>query len=147
MGQPRPLFHLFCLFKQTFQFLQQKCVKKWHDQQVTAPRFEPTTFGTWVSSHNHETRAFLTLSVSLNLNFRFICLEDLTPRMSFWHIKRRSEQRRYWPIDIELTSCLFCLSWLVQRSQLNKFFHIFFSLTYKKVDIICCFILDPLWTE
>ena len=28
MGQPRPLFHLFCLFKQTFQFLQQKCVKK-----------------------------------------------------------------------------------------------------------------------
>ena len=28
MGNPRPLFHFFCLFKQTLQFLQQINVKK-----------------------------------------------------------------------------------------------------------------------
>ena len=34
MGQPRPLFRFFGLFKQTIQFLQQINVKKCHVQPV-----------------------------------------------------------------------------------------------------------------
>ena len=55
MGHPRPLFVYFHLFKQTLQFLQQTYVKKCYDHMV--PGFEPTTFGTRVSSNNHQTRA------------------------------------------------------------------------------------------
>ena len=44
-------------FKQTLQFLQQIYVKIFMTIQYTAPGFQPTTFGTQVSSHNHKTRA------------------------------------------------------------------------------------------
>ena len=50
MGLPRPLFRVF---KQTFQFMQQKYVKNLMTIQYTAVRFEPTAFRTWVSSHYH----------------------------------------------------------------------------------------------
>ena len=57
MGQPRPLLSFILgLFKQTsLQFLQQIYVKI--SIQYTVPGFEPTTFGTRVSSHNQWTRA------------------------------------------------------------------------------------------
>ena len=44
---------IYGLFKQTIQFLQQVNVKNVMPIQYTAPGFEPTTFGTWVSSHDH----------------------------------------------------------------------------------------------
>ena len=45
---------IFGLFKQTLlQFLQQINVKNVMSIQYPAPGFEPTTFGTWVFSHNH----------------------------------------------------------------------------------------------
>ena len=38
------LFHLFSVF---FKYMWKMSI------QYTAPGFEPTTFGTWVSFHNH----------------------------------------------------------------------------------------------
>ena len=49
-------FVYFHLFKQTLQFLQHICVKNVMSIKIMAPGFEPTTFGTQVSSHNHQTR-------------------------------------------------------------------------------------------
>ena len=52
MGQPRPLFHLFSSFHTFITiFTTNKCEKM--SIQYTMLRFELTTFGTWVSSHNH----------------------------------------------------------------------------------------------
>ena len=53
MGQPRPLFNLFSVFSNK----QQINVKNVMSIQYTAAGFEPTTFRTWVSSHNHLIRA------------------------------------------------------------------------------------------
>ena len=53
MGQSLSLFHLFCLFKQTLHFLQQIYVENVMSIQYTALAFQPRTFGTRVSSHNH----------------------------------------------------------------------------------------------
>ena len=56
MGYPRPLYHLFLVFfKQTIQFIQQINVKNVMYIRYPAPGLEPTTFRTWVSSHNHLT--------------------------------------------------------------------------------------------
>ena len=52
-ANPASFSFIFGLFKQTsLQFLQQIYVKKM-SIQYTVSRIEPTTFGTWVSSHNH----------------------------------------------------------------------------------------------
>ena len=51
MGHPRPLFRLFPSY-QTLQFLQQINVKNVMSIQYMVLGFEPTTFGTQVSSHN-----------------------------------------------------------------------------------------------
>ena len=49
---PASFLFIFGLFKQTLlQFLQQICEKM--SIQYTVPGFEPTTFRSWVSSHNH----------------------------------------------------------------------------------------------
>ena len=49
-------FVYFRLFKQTsLQLLQQINVKM--STRYTVLGFKPTTFGTWVSSHNHKTRS------------------------------------------------------------------------------------------
>ena len=51
-GQPRPLFHLFSSFQTHISiFAANKCEKM--SIQYTVPGFKLTTFGTWVSSHNH----------------------------------------------------------------------------------------------
>ena len=52
MSHPRPLFDLFSSF-QKFQLLQQINVKNVVTIQFAALGFEPTTFGTRVSSYNH----------------------------------------------------------------------------------------------
>ena len=59
MGRPQPLFRLFSVFsnKHQIQFLQQINVEKCNSIQYSAPAFEPTTFRTWVITHNHLTRA------------------------------------------------------------------------------------------
>ena len=44
---------IFGLFKQTIQVLQQFGVKNVMSIQYMVLGFEPTTFGTCVSSHNH----------------------------------------------------------------------------------------------
>ena len=69
MGQPRPFLFIFGLFKQTIQFLQQINVKNVMSIQYPALGFEPMTFGTWVSSHNHENRAPTLQSLLLALSF------------------------------------------------------------------------------
>ena len=52
MNQPRPLFNLFSSFQPHItNFTTNKCEKM--SIQYTVPEFELTTFGTWVSSHNH----------------------------------------------------------------------------------------------
>ena len=53
MGQPRPLFRLFLVFsnKHHYNFTTNICEKM--SIQYTGPGFEPTTFGTRVSSHYH----------------------------------------------------------------------------------------------
>ena len=55
MGQSRPLFRLFSVFfkQKLLQFLQQINVKNVMSIQYTAPGSEPTTLGSWASSHNH----------------------------------------------------------------------------------------------
>ena len=51
---PASFSFIFSLFKQTLlQFLQQINVKNVMSIQYTAPGFEPTTFGSWASSHYH----------------------------------------------------------------------------------------------
>ena len=57
MGHPRPLFRLFSVFfKQTSIQFYNKLMPKM-SIQYTALGFEPTTLRSWVSSHNHQTRA------------------------------------------------------------------------------------------
>ena len=55
MGHHRPLFHLFRLFKQTLQFYNLKMWKVSIQYMVLG--FEPMAFRTWLTSHNHKTRA------------------------------------------------------------------------------------------
>ena len=51
MGQPRPLFHLFLVFiNKQYNFYYKSMWKNVMSIQYTAPGFEPTSFGTWVSS-------------------------------------------------------------------------------------------------
>ena len=51
IGHPRTLFSFFRLFQTNItNFTTNKCEKM--SIQYMAPRFKPTTFGTWVSSHN-----------------------------------------------------------------------------------------------
>ena len=50
-ANPGLFFIYFWSFQKTIQFLQQMYIKI--SIQYTVPRFEPTTFGTWVSSLNH----------------------------------------------------------------------------------------------
>ena len=58
MGQPRPLFRLFSVFSnKQYNFYNKSVWIKVMSIQYPAPGFEPMTFGTWVSSHNHQTRA------------------------------------------------------------------------------------------
>ena len=52
MGQPRPLFIYFRLFKHTLQILQQIGMWKMCIQYMVTG-FELKTFGTLVSSDNH----------------------------------------------------------------------------------------------
>ena len=56
MGQPWPLFHLFSVFSNKQYNFYNKSMWKMSIQYMV-PGFEPTTFGTCVSSHNHYTRA------------------------------------------------------------------------------------------
>ena len=54
MDQPRPLFRLFLFFSNKYYNFYNKYVwKNIESIQYPVPGFEPTTFGTWVSSHNH----------------------------------------------------------------------------------------------
>ena len=55
MGNRRPLFVYFRIFKQALQFLKQIYVKNVHPDTMLG--FKPTAFRTWVSSYNHWTRA------------------------------------------------------------------------------------------
>ena len=48
---PASFSFIFGLFKQTLQFYNNNMWKM--SIQYTVPGFEPTTFGTWVYSHNH----------------------------------------------------------------------------------------------
>ena len=51
---PASFSFIFSLFQQTIQFLQQINVKNVQVSiQYMAPGFEPTTFKTWVVTHNH----------------------------------------------------------------------------------------------
>ena len=51
---PASFSFIFALFKQTLRFLQQMNVKNVQMSiQYTAPGSEPTTFWTWVVTHNH----------------------------------------------------------------------------------------------
>ena len=52
-GPTRPLFRLFLVFsnKHHYNFYNKYMWKM--SIQYTVPGFKPTTFGTWVSSHNH----------------------------------------------------------------------------------------------
>ena len=54
-NEPTPAsFRFFGLSKQaSIQFVQQINVKKCQSIQYLAPGFEPTTFRTWVNTHNH----------------------------------------------------------------------------------------------
>ena len=52
MGQPWPLFRLFSVFSnKQYNFYNNNLWKMSIQYMVLG--FEPTTFGTWVSSHNH----------------------------------------------------------------------------------------------
>ena len=54
MGHPRPLFHLFSSFQTNIAILLQHIyVKNVMSIQYMVPGFEPMTFGTRISSHNH----------------------------------------------------------------------------------------------
>ena len=54
MDQRRPLFHLFSVFSnKQHNFYNKSMWTNVMSIQYTAPGFEPTTFGTSVSSHNH----------------------------------------------------------------------------------------------
>ena len=55
MGQHRPLYHLFSVFLISVQLKQRK-MSNWSFYYL-ARGFEPMTSWTWVSSHNHWTRA------------------------------------------------------------------------------------------
>ena len=112
MGHSRPLFHLFSVFSNK-QILQQINVKK--SIQYTVLGFEPTTFGTWVSSRNHYTRAPALFFTSLAENkrqtgglknvgnerwssvafdkFRFKIWKQFDVQKSFLFLKNRS---RWW---------------------------------------------------
>ena len=68
MGQPGLFCHLFLVFsnKHHYNFYNNYMWKM--SIQYIVPGFKPTTFGTWVSSHNHFTRAPRFL-----LRLYFIC--------------------------------------------------------------------------
>ena len=65
---PSPAYFsfIFSLFKQTIQFVKQINAKM--SIQYMAPGFLPTTFWSWVVTHNHSTRA-PTLKYLSNLDF------------------------------------------------------------------------------
>ena len=65
MGQSS-LFHLFSVFLNKHYNFYNKYMWKM-SIQYTVPGFEPTTFRTWVSSHNHWTRALLWFLQKSNL--------------------------------------------------------------------------------
>ena len=79
-ANPSLFFIYFRPFKHTpVQYLQQINAKNVMSIQYTVPEFELTTFGTRVSSHNHQTKApaliflvestmFLTWLISLRMN-------------------------------------------------------------------------------
>ena len=52
MGKSRPLFVYFWSFQTNISIFTTNICEKM-SIQYTVPGFEPTTFGTWVSSHNH----------------------------------------------------------------------------------------------
>ena len=52
MGQPRPFFVYFRSFQTKITNFYYKYMWKMSVQYMV-PGFEPTTFGTWLSSHNH----------------------------------------------------------------------------------------------
>ena len=57
LGQPRPLFRLFSVFSnKQYKFYNKSMWKNVMSIQYPAPGFEPTTFGTWVSSPPITTR-------------------------------------------------------------------------------------------
>ena len=56
------LSFIFRLFKQTLQFMWKMSI------QYLVPGFEPMTFLTWVSSHNHYTRAPAVTKTRLRLS-------------------------------------------------------------------------------
>ena len=66
MGQPRPLFRSFSVFSnKQYNFYNKSMWKNVMSIQYPAPGFELTTFGMWVSSHNHQTRAPALFQLSL----------------------------------------------------------------------------------
>ena len=56
MGHPRPPFRLFSSFQTNITIHTINKWENWESIQNTVLGFKQTTFGTWVSSHNHETR-------------------------------------------------------------------------------------------
>ena len=96
MGHPWPLFRLFSIFSNKH---------KYNFYKYTGPEFEPTTFGTCVSSHNHQTRA-PTLS---EIFFCCIHLVDLHLRApnyycSFFLIDLDCNTFRHRPVDVTFTA-------------------------------------------
>ena len=71
--------------------------------QYTVPGFEPTTFGTWVSSHNHLTRAPTLLLKCLQSIIKLIfckvhwdnnSTESNWNALSFWFLTSQFESSR-----------------------------------------------------
>ena len=55
MDHPRPLIRLFSSFQTDIKTFTTNKYEKM-SSQYTVPGIEPTTFGTWVSAHDHPNR-------------------------------------------------------------------------------------------
>ena len=87
MEQPRPLFHLYWSFQTRITiFTTNKCEKM--SIQYMVRGFEPMTFGTWVSSHKHKTRApSLTRHLLPMMAFHSFASLCSGFKTSFWKMK------------------------------------------------------------
>ena len=65
--QTQPLYYLFLSFQTNITILTTNMYMWKMSIQNAVPGFELTTFGTWVSSHNHNWNIFLLLSISTEI--------------------------------------------------------------------------------
>ena len=75
----RPLFRLFSVFsnKHHYNFYKKYMWKM--SIQYTVLEFEPTTFGTWVSSHNHLTTAHAPKNILFTMSSGSVQCDQITP--------------------------------------------------------------------